>query len=166
MPLFIRVLLFIRRLFLISIGMKIKYPLINGLIQLVLVVVYAIIGFHKNFYINLTIFILLVNISSYFTMAVKFKKNNMFLPVFFIFSFLILFCGLGLAVFILHLMNNDKLLNLAASMIQYYDIGGAIKICLTYFVFSLLPSFLILSVFTKAKKVKPRSLKRHKRKRK
>lgn len=147
--------------------MKIKYPLINGLIQLVLITVYAIFGFHKNFYINLTIFILLVNVSSYLTMSANFRKsNNMFLPVFFIFSFMILSLGLGLAVLLFHLFNNDKLLNLMANVIQYYDIGGAIKICLTYFIFSLLPSFVVLSFFASAKKAKLRVVKRHKRKRK
>lgn len=145
--------------------MKIKYALINGLVQLILVIAYAVFGFHKNFYINLTIFIILVNVSSYFTMSANFKKNNTFLPVFFIFSFLILSCGLGLAVFVLHLLKNDKLLNLTASMIQYYDTIGAIKICLTYFVFSLLPSFIVLSFFAPRKKDKPRLLKRHRRKR-
>jgi hypothetical protein len=146
--------------------MKIKYPLINGLIQLVLIIVYAFLGFHKNFYINLTILILFVNVSSYLTMSANFKKNNIFLPFFFIFSFLVLSIGLGVTVFVFHLSENDKLLDLAANMIQYYDISGAIKICLTYFIFSLLPSFLVLSFFSSKRRVKPHSVKRHKRRKK
>ncbi len=126
--------------------MKLKYPVINAAIQLVLVLFYVIFGFTKNAYIGLTILIVLLNLVSYVTMSMSFKKNFQFLFLFSIVSFFVLVLGLIFVSVLLQLLHNVKFFSGMSGVVQYYNNFGAIRIWLSYFIFSLFPSFVVLSL--------------------
>lgn len=145
--------------------MKLKYPIINAAVQLVLVIFYVMFGFSKNAYVGLTVLIVLLNLVSYMTMSMSFKKSFQFLFLFSIASFFALVLGLIFVSVLLQLVHNVKFFSGMSGVVQYYNNFGAIRIWFSYFIFSLFPSFLVLSLNFSKRRVTNKNGKRIKVKR-
>jgi hypothetical protein len=142
--------------------MKIKFPLLLGFIHFIILLIYVEIGFSHIFFINILFLNLLLNISSFFVLTLNFKKNLQYVMVFSAFS---LICLISYTIIFFLIISIWKFSDLEKIYVfakeaekSYNSISGFIKIILTYLIFALLPSFIVLSAGTKSvkKKVKNR----------
>jgi hypothetical protein len=140
--------------------MKIKYPLILGILHFTIVLVYLMFGFSHNFFINTLVLIFLLNLSSYFCLVPEFKKSFQFFLTFSTFSmiffvilaigFSLFFSGLSSMPSPIFKTNLIKFSGFAVSAEKSYNnLLGFSKIIFSYLVFAVLPSFIVLSLNSK-----------------
>jgi hypothetical protein len=154
--------------------MKLKNTILLGLAHFIVITIYVMFGFSRNFFLNILFLILLLNISSFIIITPIYKKNFQFIMVFSAFSLISLIVYVFLfslfysilKYFQLNLMrmelNKIYLFAIEAEK-SYNSISGFLKIIFSYLIFAILPSFIILSVNSKTKKKKLLKKNNHKK---
>lgn len=143
--------------------MKLKYPFLLGLTHFLIFGYYVVVGYSRNFNINIITVVLLLNISTYIFLALSFKKSIQHFIVFSAFSFITLVGSIILtSLFITFLRQSNsnlfydltlKYYSFAASIEKdYNNTSGFIKIIVSYILFALTPSLIVLSLSVKAKR--------------
>ncbi len=145
--------------------MKLRFSLINGFLQVIFLLLYSQSIISKNIYINLTIFILLINLSSFITMSVEFKKNMQFLAIFTFFSFISSAITLVVSIFILNYFSLSGPINklITIGLAEESTINNTIRWGLSYFLFAIFPAYIVVLAGVKNKR---RSIIRHTRNKK
>lgn len=156
--------------------MKLKYPLILGLIHLILLGYFLVFSSSKNFVLNIILLICFLNISSFFLISFSFKKKLVYFIGFSAFSLISLVSGVilltAIAMWIkqfnigMFLPLINKYYVFAHSMEKDYNsILGNLRLIFSYIIFALMPSFIVLSLGfpEKAKKRKGQKKRKHKK---
>jgi hypothetical protein len=153
--------------------MKLKYPLLLGAVHFAIITIYLTLGFSRNFFLNILLLILLLNISSFLVAVQSFKKGFQFILAFSAFSLISLTIFAIIFTLIASFLKSSEVGYLQEKINKFYvfaieaeksynNIPGFIKIIFSYLIFTLLPSFIVLSL--NSKKNRKKVTKRHRQK--
>lgn len=145
--------------------MKIKHILLAGFLQFFCILFFGMFKTSKMEYIDLTVLILSLNLVTFVIMANCFNSKMSFFIIFSGLSFLsviiyMLISFSMIAVFkSLHLISNSSELLVYATFALkqfrgYNNMFGFLKTLITYIIFTMIPSFLVLSLNSKNTKKK------------
>lgn len=132
--------------------MKLRFAVYNGICHFIFFYLFLKFGFFKQPQFNLMMLLAVLNFSTFFTMEANYQKKLVFLIMFFASSFLIL-TGVSLIFFLIlyfFKLNSFMVSNTLFSNLNFFErsayFNELFKMALAYFIFTILPSFVILSM--------------------